>query len=125
MSKNIKLAINTFVGVLVSSGIYGIFAFMVSAGGGVAFLGIAFLLVMPLSIFVGSVATGYLSSGLAENFRNKLFISPGFYLALVFILNNLVFADLQFTIVMVVPAVIWSLVSVWGVHYGVKKRIIK
>jgi hypothetical protein len=122
MNIYLRLAGNTILGVLVSSFIYGVFVYLASTGGGTALLGIAFLVVLPLSLLCGSYLTGYLSFDKLKGFKSIILISPGLYLFLLFNLNNLLFADIGFAISMIVPATIWLIASVAGAYLGVRKR---
>jgi len=124
MKNCFSLAITTVIGALVTAFVYGILVSLVGfGGGGVAFLGIAFLIVMPFSLFAGSAVTGYLSAGKVEGLIGQLLISPGLYLCAVFILINSIFADSVFAVSMVLPGVFWLVISFLGVKIGIRKGL--
>lgn len=124
MNNTLKLVLNCFIGAAITSSIYGSFVLVAAAspvGEPEALLGFAFLIVMPVSLFFGSFVTGRMSAKQIKSFIGCILLSPGFYLAILFVMTNFAFATMEFAIDMLLPSAIWIGVSLTGVWLGATK----
>ena len=83
-----------------------------------SYLGVAFLIMMPVALFLGSSLTGYLSRPHLRTRFGFIGVTPGLYLALVFVTLNFAKAASEFAISMLLPGLFWFLISWAGDGIG-------
>ncbi len=79
------------------------------------------LILMPLSLFIGSCLTGYLLKPISENRKRTIFLcSPGLYLPFLLFSSYILFRAESWTlhIVPIVIGLLWIIVSFFGVLAG-------
>ena len=130
MGRQFKLIGFVFVGLVLALALYSlagiaIFDPLSRASGHPpeSYLGVAFLIVLPLSLFFGSGVTGYLSSRHIATRLGLLWVAPGLYLSSAVAVKTIL--DLHFNrviqwfgIELLQFAVLWFLVSWAGVAVG-------
>ena len=125
MKRIAKLAGFSFLGFVITSFLYWLLAFYwletVRSRSGrspESYLGVAFLIMMPFALLLGSILTGYLSRPHLKTWYGRIGVAPGFYLSVVFVTLNFVWAEYRHAISMLEPALLWFLVSWAGVGIG-------
>jgi len=119
-----KLVRSTIIGLIVSLGIYGVLVYGVldrldasmvqSADSAVS---IALLVFLPFALLVGSTITGYMSQPYVAGW-NLIFIAPGLYFAVVFLITNIVFGQMALSSTMQLVLLIWFGASLAGTTTG-------
>jgi hypothetical protein len=129
MKRFLKLAGSTMVGLAVAIGLYYPSATWVvetlssrTGRSPESFLGIAFLIILPAALFIGSLITGSLSRPYTERTVGLLLIAPGLYLALVVVPRCFIGTIPGFGVMMLVFGIIWTCVSWGGVAVGHRIR---
>jgi hypothetical protein len=85
-----------------------------------SFLGLAFLIVMPVSLIVGSAVTGYLIQPIIgeRSLQKYIYINPGVYLGLLTIFFNFRQLFAEFFLL----SVVWGFISAPGLRLGLRLR---
>ena len=125
MKRIAKLAGFALLGSAVAAVIYWLLTFGVlealrsrSGRSPESYLGVSFLVMMPIALFLGSSLTGYLSRPHLRTRFGLIGVTPGLYLALVFVTLNFAMSASEFTISMLLPGLFWLLISWAGVGIG-------
>lgn len=89
-----------------------------------AYMGLVFLIVMPICFIVGSAISGYLIQPLLghRSLLTYIFISPGVYAALFSVLPTLFQIGRlipDFVIFSIISSSVWGCISVAGTHIGI------
>ncbi|HRT26577.1 MAG TPA: hypothetical protein P5551_06290 [Syntrophales bacterium] len=89
-----------------------------------SYMGIAFMVIFPVCFLIGSFVSGYLVQPLLEkrSAMDFLWVSPGFYAALVFLVPTLLQArtlNRFFLFFFLLSAMIWMVASFAGTRLGV------
>ena len=88
-----------------------------------SFLGIAFLIVMPTCVFIGSAISGYLIQPIIgdRSLLKYLLMSPGIYMGLLSVLPTIYQAGSllpDFVAFSIVSTVVWGGISIAGTRLG-------
>jgi hypothetical protein len=125
MKRIAKLAGFTLLGFVIAAVVYWLLAFGVleairsrSGRSPESYLDVAFLVMMPVALFLGSSFTGYLGRPHLRTRFGLIGVTPGLYLSLVFIIMNFAMAESDFAISMLLPGLLWFLISWAGVGLG-------
>ncbi|MCC6487809.1 MAG: hypothetical protein IT364_09945 [Candidatus Hydrogenedentes bacterium] len=120
-----KLAVFTMVGAFIAAAIYFVLAFGAlgalqsrSGRSPESYLGIAFLILLPSALLIGSAVTGFLSYPHVQTKLGFLGVTPGLYMSLCILFSNVVMAGPEFAVGMLLPALLWTLLSLAGVGLG-------
>ena len=123
----VRRIINVIVGIVITIGLYSLmvryllmpFLEMRREQMAMGFR-IAFLFLLPLSLFIGGIYSGYFGRLSKRISAASVFLAPGFYLSIIFMAVNIFrigamrFASMGFPIV----GLVWFLVSWCGVLAG-------
>ena len=125
MKRIAKLAGFALLGSAVAAVIYWLLTFGVlealrsrSGHSPESYLGVSFLVIMPIALFLGSSLTGYLSRPHLRTRFGLIGVTPGLYLALVFVALNFAMSASEFAISMLLPGLFWLLISWAGAGTG-------
>lgn len=88
-----------------------------------AYLGVAYLILLPLALLVGSALTGFLSYPLIKTKLGLIGASPGVYLSFAFTVANFTWGDHAYALSMLLSGLIWFLVSWAGTGLGYSFRL--
>ena len=125
MNKYLKLAAFVVLGLAVSLVVYYLLVFGIleilrsrSGRSPESYLWVAFLVMLPFALLLGSILTGYLSSPEMNKSWRLIGITPGLYLAIGITIQNFIIAEFQFAVSMLLAGLFWFLVSLSGVGLG-------
>jgi len=117
------------LGAIVATTIYWLLVFAIieplrarSGRSQVSYLGIAYLILLPLALLFGSALTGFLCYPHLKTKLGLIGTAPGLYLSLAFTWANFTYGELSFAISMLLPGLIWVLVSWAGTRLGYSFR---
>ncbi len=123
-----KLVGFVVVGLIVSGVVYSLLALWALdillpgyAGVGCSNLGVCFLVVMPGSLLVGSMVTGFLSCPVLNTKWGLIGIAPGLYIVIIFAVSTTTVTDFQSVsniLSMLLFFLYWYLASLAGVGLG-------
>jgi predicted branched-subunit amino acid permease len=82
-----------------------------------SYLGIAFMIILPICLIIGSLVAGYLSQPYIRNAYLFILLCPGLYAA-IYVVGNSGGTIEGFLESMLLCSVVWILTSVVGVYLG-------
>jgi hypothetical protein len=88
-----------------------------------SYLGLAFLIILPISLFLGSLITGYLASQYVKGTVGLIWIAPGLYWTLAVVPRCFVGTIPGFGVTMLFFGIVWTCVSWGGVAVGRRIRM--
>ena len=116
MKRIIKLAGFTMLGFAIAALLYGLLTFGVlgailsrSGGSSESYMGEAFLIMMPVVLFLGSSLTGYLSHPYLRTRFSRIAVTPGLYLLLFVFVPSLIMS-------LIMPSPIMSSLEMNTIH---------
>lgn len=119
------LASSVVIGFVVSAVLYYFLAFgildvLVSRSGESpeSYLGVAFLVFLPLSLFIGGFVTGCLAGQYVKGIVGSFCVTPGLYLALAVVPRSFVGTISGYGVGMLIAGVVWIAASWAGVAVG-------
>lgn len=125
MERYAKLAAFAVAGFVVATAAYAVLAFGVlgnlqkqSGTSPESYLGVAFLIMLPVALLLGGVVTELLSAPHIKSRLNHIFIAPGLYLAIAVAAVNVSMATLERSLGMALPCLLWFVASLAGVESG-------
>ena len=116
-----KLAGFVLLGLIASFAVYMPIMIWIPGKGGCGGLGVAFLFLMPFSLLVGSIVTGFLSCPTLNSKWGLIGIAPGLYFAILFVISPFTFGDFESAsgiLWMLLFLFYWYLASLGGVGLG-------
>jgi len=120
-----KLAAFVVLGLVVSFVVFQLLLFLILSAfpdiGGCGSLWVPFLILMPLSLLLGSIVTGFLSCPTLNTKWGLIGIAPGLYFAILFVISPFTFASFESAssiLWMLLFLLYWYLASLAGVGLG-------
>lgn len=125
MKRHAALFLYVVLGAIVSIAIYWFSVFIIveplrarSGRSPESYLGLAYLIMLPLALVLGSALTGFLSYPHLKTKLGLIATAPGLYFFVLFTATNFWYGEFGFAVSMLFAGLVWFLVSWAGTSLG-------